>query len=219
MTEETKAPTPEATLAPSKVVTTVFDGILTAVNNGTLLPGQRINDGELATQFGVSRTPVREALQRLREIGVIEASASRFTRVADVTPLQTEQAFVVWRALYGALIEEVVPLSSEASLAALEHAHAEYLVAMSALDAQRIATTNLDFFSQLPAESTNPALQRAITSVVHVIRLGSLHLPDYIDFEALRRAQELIIEAVRDRDLAPARRALVVLGSIEIPQE
>lgn len=219
MSERTEGSAQEATLATSKVVTTVFDGILAAVNDGALLPGQRINDGELAARFGVSRTPVREALQRLREIGIIEASASRFTRVADVTPLQTEQAFVVWRALYSALVEEVIPTSSEATLEVLERAHGEYLDAVASLNAQRIATANLDFFSRLPVESTNPALRRAITSVVHIIRLGSLHLPDYIDFEALRRAQELLIEAARDHDVAPARRALVVLGSIEIPQD
>ncbi|TAL46104.1 MAG: GntR family transcriptional regulator, partial [Salinibacterium sp.] len=52
----------------------VFEQILAAVHAGALLPGQRISDAALAEQFGVSRTPVREALQRLREIGIIEAS-------------------------------------------------------------------------------------------------------------------------------------------------
>ena len=79
---------------------------------------------QLAEQFGVSRTPVREALQRLREIGVIEASASRFTRVADVTPVQTAQALVVWIALYAALLEEVVPVASTSAADAAAHDHA-----------------------------------------------------------------------------------------------
>ena len=171
----------EDRLATSRVVTTVFEQILEAVHEGTLLPGERISDAVLAAQFGVSRTPVREALQRLREIGIIEASPSRFTRVAVVTPEQTAQAYVVWLALYRALVEEVVPRVAEGTFEQLEEDHAQFLIALTKLDLQRIATTNFQFFSRLPAESHNPALQRAIVSVVHIVRLGSLHLPEYID--------------------------------------
>jgi len=206
-------------LATSKVVTTVFEQILAAVHEGTLLPGERISDAALATQFGVSRTPVREALQRLREIGIIEASPSRFTRVAVVTPQQTAQAYIVWLALYRALIEEVVPHVAEGVLEVLEEDHAQYLIALTKLEVQQIATANFLFFSRLPAESANPALQRAIVSVVHIVRLGSLHLPEYIDLEALGRAQGLLLEGVRRRDIQFARDAMKLLAQIQVPQE
>jgi DNA-binding GntR family transcriptional regulator len=205
-------------LTTSKVVTTVFEQILAAVHEGTLLPGERISDANLAAQLGVSRTPVREALQRLREIGIIEASASRFTRVAIVTPEQTAQAYVVWLALYRALVEEVVPHVAEGILEAMEEDHAQFLASLTELDAQRIATTNFLFFSRLLAESANPALQRAIVSVVHIVRLGSLHLPEYIDIEALGRAQALLLEGVRLRDVQFARDAMKLLAHIEVPQ-
>jgi len=208
----------DAKLATSKVVTTVFEQILAAVHEGNLLPGQRISDADLAAQFGVSRTPVREALQRLREIGIIEASPSRFTRVADVTPEQTAQAYIVWLALYRALVEEVVPRVADGTLAVLEEDHAQYLVSLTQLDLQRVATTNFLFFSRLPLESGNLALQRAITSVVHIVRLGSLHLPAVIDLDAVGRAQGLLIEAVRLRDVTFARQAMKVLAQIEVPQ-
>jgi DNA-binding GntR family transcriptional regulator len=198
-------------------VKTVFDEILAAVHDGTLLPGQRISDAELADQFGVSRTPVREALQRLREIGIIEASPSRFTRVAVVAPEQTAQAFIVWHALFRALVEDVIPRAPESLAEELDNDHAEFLAALTVLDAQRIATTNFYFFSRITAQTSNPMLQRALVSVVHIVRLGSLHLPDYIDFRALGRAQGLLIEAARTRDLELAREAVTVLGGIEVP--
>lgn len=211
--------TEDEKLATSKVVTTVFEQILAAVHEGTLLPGERISDAVLATQFGVSRTPVREALQRLREIGIIEASASRFTRVAVVTPEQTAQAYVVWLALYRALVEEVIPEVAHGVFEQLEEDHTQYLIALTTLDVQRIATANFLFFSRLPIESTNPALQRAIVSVVHIVRLGSLHLPEYIDLEALGRAQGLLLEAARLRDIRFARDAMKLLARIEVPQK
>jgi DNA-binding GntR family transcriptional regulator len=204
-------------LAISPVVTTVFEQILAAVHTGELLPGQRISDAALAEQLGVSRTPVREALLMLREIGVVEASASRFTRVAVVTPTQTTQAFVVWLALYATLLDEVIPGISADILPSIEADHAEFVASMKALEAQRIATANFLFFQRLVALSRNPALQRAITAVVHVVRLGSLHLPEYIDLAALAQSQELLIAAVRGQDLDAAHRAMAILRRIEIP--
>lgn len=206
-------------ISSSPVVTKVFDDILDAVIRGELLPGQRISDSELAARFGVSRTPVREALQRLRDIGVIEASASRFTRVADVTPLQTLRAYQVWQALYAVALEEVVPTFDPEVLPALRAAHEEFAAALADRSAQRMATANFVLVSLIAQQSANPILLRSLVSVVHVVRLGSLHLPEYIDLESLYHAQELLIEACERRDIATARRALDVLRSIRVPLE
>lgn len=64
----------------------IYDRLCASVIDGSLSPGQRVRDGELAEQLGVSRMPVREALQRLERQGLIEMVASRYTRVTDVTP-------------------------------------------------------------------------------------------------------------------------------------
>ena len=52
-----------------------------AILDGRLAPGERLRDHELAERLGVSRTPVREALQRLERIGLVEVSPNRYTRV------------------------------------------------------------------------------------------------------------------------------------------
>lgn len=207
----------EPVITTSKVVTTVFDRVLSAIHDGTLLPGQHISDSEIAEQFGVSRTPVREAIQRLREIGLIEASSGRFTRIVDVTPEQTRQAYIVWRALYSVLVNEVVPQAPERSYNVMLRDNATFLAALPTRDARQIAKANLEFFSRLPPESENAPLQRAINSVVHLLSLGSMHLPGFIDLESLSEAQRMLLGAVRDHDLAAARDAMALLGEIEIP--
>ena len=53
-----------------------------AILDGTLRPGQRLRDVDLARQLGVSRTPVREALQRLERFGLVEIAVGRYTRVS-----------------------------------------------------------------------------------------------------------------------------------------
>ena len=57
-----------------------------AILRGTLRPGDRLRDVELASSLGVSRTPVREALQRLERLGLIEVAANKYTRVSEPHP-------------------------------------------------------------------------------------------------------------------------------------
>ena len=203
----------------SPVVASIFDTLLSGIHEGRLLPGERISDGALAEQFQVSRTPVREAIQRLRDLGLVEASASRYTRVASVTPQQTADAMVVWTALYGALVDEVAARVPGDTREAMTQDHADYLAQLPTLDFPAIATANFSFFGRLMALSTNPILTDGITRVVHLIRLGSLNLPHAIDIAAVADAQVQLLRAVTEGDRRLGRQAIDSIRAIDIPQE
>lgn len=64
---------------------TVQDKIRDAIMDGTLEPGERLNDDDLIAWLGVSRTPIREALAELARAGLIEMAPNRYTRVAAPT--------------------------------------------------------------------------------------------------------------------------------------
>jgi DNA-binding GntR family transcriptional regulator len=203
----------------SPVVASIFNSLLGSIHDGTLQPGERISDGRLADQFRVSRTPVREAIQRLRDLGLVEASASRYTRVASVTPRQTAQAMVVWTALYGALVEEVTADVPDDVHEAMARDHADYLTQLSTLDFPAIATATFLFFGRLMPLSANPILTDGIDRVVHLIRLGSLDLPTAIDIAALADAQKQLLQAVAEHDPKLARKAVDSIRAIDIPQQ
>ncbi|MFT4282704.1 GntR family transcriptional regulator [Microbacterium sp.] len=61
----------------------VYETIGAAILDGRLEPGQKLRDVELAAQLGISRTPVREALQRLERFGLVEVAVGRYTRVTE----------------------------------------------------------------------------------------------------------------------------------------
>ncbi|WP_435746917.1 GntR family transcriptional regulator [Microbacterium sp. PMB16] len=63
----------------------VFHHIGGQIVEGVLGPGQRIRDLDVAEQLHVSRTPVREALQRLERLGMVMMYPSRYTEVTEVT--------------------------------------------------------------------------------------------------------------------------------------
>lgn len=70
---------------PQRLGDAVYERIGEAIIERRLEPGQRIRDIDIAAELGVSRMPVREALQRLERIGLVEMSASRYTRVTEIS--------------------------------------------------------------------------------------------------------------------------------------
>ncbi|WP_081979512.1 GntR family transcriptional regulator [Pseudooceanicola atlanticus] len=78
------------TVTEAKIVTKsspdiVFDAIITAIQNSTLVPGQRLVEADLTESLGVSRGPVREALKRLAAEGIVTLNQNRgaFVRALD----------------------------------------------------------------------------------------------------------------------------------------
>ncbi len=104
-----------------------------AILDGRLRPGERLRDTELAGRFGVSRTPVREALQRLERNGLVEVAAGRWTRVSapDSKALADTHEFVAY--VMGNAMRMALPRCSDEELAALL-VRADALVAASAAD-------------------------------------------------------------------------------------
>ncbi|TSD40258.1 GntR family transcriptional regulator [Rhodococcus sp. KBS0724] len=62
---------------------------------GALTPGQRMSQEQLAAEFKVSRTPLREALQRLEADGLLVAHANRGMHVAPIVNSETEQNYAL----------------------------------------------------------------------------------------------------------------------------
>ena len=63
---------------------TAYEKLCRAIVSGTLAPGEMLHDHELCAWLGLSRTPVRGALARLEEEGLVETAPQRFTRVAPL---------------------------------------------------------------------------------------------------------------------------------------
>ncbi|GAA4675536.1 GntR family transcriptional regulator [Frondihabitans cladoniiphilus] len=108
-------PVPAATPAPRRLLRdVVFDKMLAAIGDGTLELGERLNDDELVTWLGVSRTPVREAIAKLADYGLVDIEANRYTRVINPTIDEfadtTRTAFGVW----GLVAARGIPLLTDA---------------------------------------------------------------------------------------------------------
>ena len=91
-------PVPKSTVenSPRKLLRdVVLEKMLAAIQDGTLQAGERLNDDELVQWLGVSRTPIREAIAKLVDYGMVEMEANRYTRVATPTRKEYDDAYQV----------------------------------------------------------------------------------------------------------------------------
>lgn len=63
----------------------LFRRLATLIADGTYAPGERLSDKAIAEDLGVTRTPVREAIQRLARVGLMEVHPNRYSMVTDIT--------------------------------------------------------------------------------------------------------------------------------------
>jgi DNA-binding GntR family transcriptional regulator len=194
----------------------IFGHLLRLIETGDLQPGQRINDLELAESLGYSRTPVREAVQRLRSIGVIESSAQRYTRIVHVSPEQMQHCLVVWIALAHTLAREIVPILVAEDFTTLKTFIGRFTASRKAGDPRATALAAFRFAEYLTLRSENPELRRAIESVVYIILLGSLELPSWLDAELVETGLQDIADGLQRQDLSAVDAALEQLSHLDV---
>ncbi|MEO5756199.1 MAG: GntR family transcriptional regulator [Mesorhizobium sp.] len=77
----------------------IYGLVRKAIVTGKLAPGAPINEIEIAHRLGISRTPVREAVKKVSDEGLIEVFAQNGTFVADISRKQVEEAYIIRIAL------------------------------------------------------------------------------------------------------------------------
>lgn len=141
----------------------VYQTLLEWITEGVLRPGEKLLDKELAETLGVSRTPVREALGRLAEKALVEASANRWTRVAEISMDEAELIYpVIWT------LETLA-----ASLA---------LPQLTADDFKRMTSANDDLAKAIAdGDAVKASESDASFHGVYIQRTGNHHLVDILD--------------------------------------
>jgi len=91
-----------------------------AIVSGELAPGSVLRQEQLSERFGVSRTPVREALRRLAALGLVSFEPNRGVRVRTLTYEDLREAFLVRAELEALVTELAAPKLTSETLAELE---------------------------------------------------------------------------------------------------
>jgi DNA-binding GntR family transcriptional regulator len=195
---------PRATFA-SKVTERLRANIV----DGSLKPGSQLSEVELASSFGVSRGPVREALQRLIQEGLLVSEPHRGVFVPVLTDVDVRDVYVAREALESAAVRAIVSNGTTAvTHDALDRLVTRMGSAEAAGDWETVGTVDLEFHVALVDASSSPRLRRMFTTVISETRLclGVLTADDARG--DLVEEHRLICAAMKAGD---AEQALVVL--------
>ncbi len=97
----------------------VFLRLLDAIVEGDLAPGEQLYDAEIEKWVGVSRTPVREALNQLAAMGLVEIMPQKRTRVTPIDPVRLRGLIDTIGTLLRGIVRDATPLLTEGDKEAL----------------------------------------------------------------------------------------------------
>ena len=208
----------------SRLYEQIVQQVEESIHKGTLKAGQQLPaERELAQQFGVSRTAVREAVKALHEKGLVEAYPGRGTFITEGTPYSMRQSLdrmlKVGQPEGSAYLAEVREiLEPEIASLAATRVDAEDLASMreqiaimdtARKDPDAFIEADLDFHLALAEAAANPLILSLIDSIVGLLReqrMGIFHVeggPERGQYHHKR-----IMEAIEHRDPLGARDAM-----------
>ncbi|MFD5820146.1 GntR family transcriptional regulator [Streptomyces sp. NPDC127038] len=155
----TAVPTPIPSPIPSRTEV-VLEGIRHRILTGLLIPGQALVETDLAAQFGVSKTPVREALKTLAGTGLVVMNQYKGVTVRMVDADMAREVYDVRLLLEPEALRRVVRRGTP-----LDAARDALTRAGAAADAAERSLANREFHRALYAPCGNPLLVRMLDEV------------------------------------------------------
>ncbi|CAG1019459.1 putative D-xylose utilization operon transcriptional repressor [Burkholderiaceae bacterium] len=185
---------------PQLLTERVCERIRDAIIDGDLKLGEQVSEAQLAQRMGVSKTPVREALLRLKGEGLVEIHPQRGTYVFRLGPEQVARlcrfrAMVETAALREAMAERPGSLARQLALRVGDMKKAE-----RAGDLKALARIDMDFHWQILSHCSNPYL-RAGYEVIRSQLIALRHrtpLADAVD------SHQVLVDAVAKGDVETA---------------
>ncbi len=148
----------------------VYATLLDAIVSGALPPDSRLRDGDLAAELHVSRTPVREALQRLEDEGLVHTVPGSQTRVTPLRESDAREAVLVVAALHALAARHAVPGLTESDVARLRGANCSFAAALEHGDTTGALAADDAFHAVFVARAGNGELQRSLQRLLPRVR-------------------------------------------------
>lgn len=160
-------PIPRATFA-----SLVTDQLRDSIINGALEPGEQLSEVDLAQRFGVSRGPVREALQRLIQEGLLRSEPHRGVTIPVLTDEDVLDIYLAREALESAAVRHIIASSrSTACHEALDQHVTAMEKAEAAGDWEAVGKADAEFHTALVEATGSQRLQRMFSTVISETRL------------------------------------------------
>lgn len=184
----------------------VFETLREAIINGSLKPGERMMEIQLAEELGVSRTPVREAIRKLELEGFVVMVPRKGAYVAGISMKDIADVFEIRAALEGMVAALAAERITDEELEHLERHLVKIAECIEANNLKALVETDTEFHDTLYKACRNERLVQIVSHLreqIQRFRTTSLSSPGRMKF-ALEEHKK-IVEAVSDRNVEVAR--------------
>lgn len=148
----------------------VYIRIRDAIVSSAFLPGEQLRDHEIANWLGVSRTPVREALLRLAQAGLVISAPGKSTIVASVDVRANRDAQAVVVAMHELAIRQAIPLMQAKDFEAMRLANEKFKKAISRGDVDAAIAADDELHNAPVLVAANSAVQVVLEQFTPVLR-------------------------------------------------
>lgn len=177
----------------------VYNVLRDWIVEGTLVPGEKVNDMEIAAYFGVSRTPVREAIQLLADQRLIDIFPGRESRVAPTDQAKLLEVYIIMAELHALAVRFAYDKITPEHILELEQVNERMAQAWRAHDREQIRAADEQFHQVFFRLADNDFLSRfANTLLAHVRRMENLFFT--LNGNSVTE-HEALLEALRKKDL------------------
>lgn len=185
-------------------VKVVYDQLRDEILDLVLLPGSPIDEVQLAERFGMSRTPIREALVRLSSEGLVETLPNRSTMVANIDFLNLHTFFDALTLMYRVTTRLAAQHHRPEDLVILRDHQRRYAEAVAAEDALAMISANREFHAAIAEAGRNPyyagLFLRLLDDGRRLLRLYYQSFADQLPREYVEE-HEAMIAAIEARDI------------------
>jgi GntR family transcriptional regulator, rspAB operon transcriptional repressor len=175
----------------------VFERLRSLIIALELPPGSALSRASLATQFGVSSTPIRDALMRLEEEGLVDVFPQHATVVSRIDVHRAQHAHFLRQALELEIVRMLALTAKAALVAELDRLIARQQQFAKAGEFESFMAADNDFHAALYAAADKHDLWTLVRSRSgHIDRLRRLHLPSPGKAQDIVRHHKLIAKAI-----------------------
>jgi DNA-binding GntR family transcriptional regulator len=187
----------------------VYEEIRGAIVDLRLQPGAALREAAISAQLGVSKTPVREALGRLEQEGLVETTSFKGAFVSDYSERDLEEIYELRELLEGAAARVAAMDATEETRDALRDVIERSRAARDAGDLSGLADLLGRFDAVVYEQVTNRRIRALIETLrAHLTRIGKLteHIPGRVETSVEEHA--VIVDAIMRADPEAAERAM-----------
>ncbi|MBQ6642471.1 MAG: GntR family transcriptional regulator [Saccharopolyspora sp.] len=180
----------------------VADQLRSAIMYGSLPPGTQMGEAELSSRLGVSRGPLREAMQRLVQEGLLHSEPHRGLFVTTLDADDVADIYLARLAVERAACERIIRKHRVEAVAELTAAQARIVSAAGRGDAIELSDADQEFHETLVRVSGSPRLQRMAQTLLVEKRMCLTALQDKYTADAQTLVDEHtgLVDAIEDGD-------------------